>query len=141
MRPGRAARNASDRRLDHAFDTRGRAGTLELGYHVGTADRLYERARAAMPGQGSIERLKLRSTRTPRPFATNIGYSVQLPLARRFGAGEGSCQHTGCRRPHIRQSYWPGFYLAGCLVPGSTRTRALRYTKWPVESQVPRYST
>src|ERR1017187_7962480 len=53
----------------------------------GTADRLYERARAAMPGQGSIERLKLRSTRTPRPFATNIG-SVQLLLARRFGAGK-----------------------------------------------------
>jgi hypothetical protein len=106
-----------------------------------TADRLYERARAAMPGQGSIERLKLRSTRTPRPFATNIGYSVQLPLARRFGAGDGSCQHTGCRRPHSRHSYWPGFYLAGCLVPGSTLTRALRYTKWPVESQAPRYST
>src|ERR1035441_5461930 len=55
-----------------------------------TADRLYERARAAMPGQGSIERLKLRSTRAPKPFATNIGYSVQLPVARGFVGGEGS---------------------------------------------------
>ena len=78
-----------------------------------TADRLYERARAAMPGQGSIERLKLRSTRTPRPFANEhwILGSVAVSKAL-WGRGRFLPTHRMPPATH------PALVLAGILFSG-----------------------
>jgi hypothetical protein len=78
-----------------------------------TADRLYERARAAMPGQGSIERLKLRSTRTPRPFATNIWILGSVAVSKAlWGRGRFLPTHRMPPATH------PALVLAGILFSG-----------------------
>jgi hypothetical protein len=51
---------------------------------MGPAGSLYERALVAMHGHGTIDRMKLISTRTARTVATNIGSSIQLPLTKRL---------------------------------------------------------
>jgi len=75
-----------------------------------SAGRLYEHARGALPGQGTIERTKLKSTKTPR--------LLWRPLDARF-----SCRYRGVlglrfarRFPHARRRGC-GFFPAHPMPP------------------------
>ena len=60
---------------------------------------IYGRARSAMPGQGTIDRMRPSSTSTARDVATNIGSSIRLQLPRRFGPGVHAASPSRVARP------------------------------------------
>ncbi len=67
-----------------------------------------------MPGRELIDRARRGRTRGAGPLDANIGAVTKTVCVRGLhgdastptASGEGSSQHTRCRRPHLRHSYW-----------------------------------
>lgn len=116
----------------HGFEQHGH------GDRYRPAGCLYERARRAMPGQGTIDRITLTSTRTPKAVVTNTVSSIRHAGRLRASPKSGTVPTTPARSPPI--PLLPAFRLgsspSACYAARPVRPRSFRACLWHVDRRL-----